>query len=171
MARYLTDTLLNFESFQEDILDIEGEAILETYVLPDYRSFDILGIYEYIDSLPEETFMWYQLEDDTKLEKVALDLYGNSDYWDILMLINQKDPLFHMPYNYDTLVNSAEIKAQNYIDEIYGNTITNVAYNALVETYKKKFIKENEIFRYIRIIKPSQIYKFLQDGFEKGYFK
>lgn len=167
---YLKNTLQTYSKMATQMGDIEGSGVDETYSITDYTSVDHAKVRAFVDSLPSNMFDWYQLQNNTNLEKVALDLYGNADYWDIFIIVNHRNPLFEFPYDYDTLVNMVEIQINDYVAKVYGKDLSTEAYNAMYENYKNKLINDTELFRVIKIVKPSKIYEFLQKGYEQGLF-
>lgn len=167
---YLKSTLQTYSKMAKQMGDIEGSGVDETYSITDYTSVDHAKVRSFVDSLPANMFDWYQLQNNTNLEKVALDLYGNADYWDIFIIVNHRNPLFEFPYDYDTLVNMVEIQINDYVANVYGKDLSTEAYNAMYENYKNKLINDTELFRVIKIVKPSKIYEFLQKGYEQGLF-
>lgn len=158
MADYLKNTILNF-----------SRAESGGYSVSDYLSKDITELLDYIDTFSSDYFSWYQLQNNDSIERVAQDIYGNADYWDILLLVNRKNPLVDMPYHFDAVYNNAEATVQDYSDDIYGTIPDNVQ-AIMLEAYTKELSEKNESFRIMRIITPSKMSSFLQKGFEDGYF-
>lgn len=167
---YLKNTLQNYDKLDVRMPDIEGGNTTETYSITDYTSVDHVKVRQFVDGLSPTMFDWYQLQNNSNLEKVALDLYGNPDYWDILVVINHRNPLFELPYDYDTITSMVENKVADYASKVYGDELSARSYDALVENYKTQMVKEAEVFRVIKIVKPSKIYEFLQKGYEQGLF-
>lgn len=157
---YLTDSIFDYTTRND-----------ENYILYDYHSMDLIKINEYIDQLDDNMFDWIQIQNNVTLEKIALDFYGNADYWDLILIINNTKPLFEMPYDFDALSNMVEDKISSYISEVYGNNLPTAVYNIMYEKYQNEMIINNEYYRIIRIIRPSMISQFFQQGYEMGYFK
>jgi len=158
---YLKNSILNFDN-----------RIIGEYDAEDYFTLDFPKINEYISSCPSDWFDWYQLQDNDKLEKVSLDVYGDADYWDILLIINKKNALFDMPYDYDTLLNMADYKTAKYEKEINkNNRLPEITREAMLKAFRTKYVADNETFRIIKIVRPSKIQAFIQGGYEAGYFK
>jgi hypothetical protein len=145
---------------------------IDTDEIQDYFSFDVKEVIRNIDSINSDYFDWYQLADDDKLERIALEIYGNADYWDILLLINGKDPLMGLPYNFDTLSAFADETV-----ELYNSTVS--TFSPLSEShkeylkgiYEEKYRAENEANRVIRIVKPERLQEFIIMAYDLGYFK
>ena len=170
MAKYLTNTLQSYERRDVKMDDIEGTGTTETYSIKDYTSVDHSKIRRFVDTLDAGYFDWYQLQNNSNLEKLALDLYGNADYWDVFIIVNHRNPLFEFPYDYDTITTMVENKIKDYIANVYGADLSTESYNAMYENYKNEMVNETEKFRIIKIVKPSKIYDFLQKGYEQGLF-
>lgn len=170
MADYLTSTLLNFSKFSIKMEDIESLGALENYQLNDYTSMKFNELRIFIDTLPATMFDWYQLQNNVAIEKVALDLYGNADYWDILLLVNARSPLIEMPYDFDTISAIVEDKIAKYITDVYGTSLPDDVYQSMYTAYEEKLNTSVEEWRVIKIVKPERIQEFLQRGYEQGLF-
>lgn len=158
---YLKNSIINCDN-----------RIIDNYDVEDYFTLDFTKINEYVLSCPSDWFDWYQLQDNDNIEKVSLDIYGDADYWDILIVINKKNALFDMPYDYDTLLNMADYKTAKYEQEINkSKALPSVTRNAMIKAYREKYVSDNETFRIIKIVRPSKIQSFIQGGYEQGYFK
>jgi len=156
---YLKNTITKF-----------NKRLIEGKNVNDYFSINFQEIDEYVKTRPNDWFDYYQLEDDDTLENVALNIYGDADFWDIILIINRKNALYDMPFNFDGIVSSAEYKFDNFV-EYSGLTVSISTKNKMLKAYEEKYSKDNEIFRTIKIVKPSKIQTFLQGGYEAGYFK
>lgn len=159
MATYLTNSIIDYSN-----------RTIDTYDLEDYFSINFKTIYEYVEQCDEDFFDWVQIQNNVTLEKLALDFYGNANYWDVLLVINQKNPLFEMPFDFDSLSTMAEDKIDSYIREIYNNDIPVSIYNIMYEKYKNDLVLLNEEYRIIRIVRPGRIQEFFQKGYEMGCF-
>jgi hypothetical protein len=167
---YLRNSIIDFDQRVTKITDINGSGALKNYDLEDYQTLNLIKVFEYVESCNDNLFTWHQLQNNDKLEKVSLDLYNNPDYWDILLVINRRNPLIELPYDTDTLLEFAARKTENYINDVYGKDISQETLEVLTATYEKKFIEDAEKFRVIRIVKPEKIHDFLQKGYEEGCF-
>jgi hypothetical protein len=157
---YLKNSVVDFTDRQVD-----------TYIVEDYFTFDLKKILDHVASCTEDFFEYYQMQDDDKLERVALELYGNANYWDILLLINGKDALFDLPYNFDTLASFAEEKAKSYAVEVSELlTLSDAHVAQMQEIYEEKNRVRNEEMRIVRIVKPTRMQEFIQKAYEAGCF-
>lgn len=157
---------------KNSIVDFTNRT-LNGYDIEDYFTFDLKKILEYIDTCTDDFFEWYQLDNDDKLERLSLELYGDADYWDILLVINGRDALFDMPYNFDTIDDFADSYASAYRElvGIHGLTVYGDDHNEhLKEQYVEKFRKEHDAFRVIRVVKASRMQEFIQKAYEHGCF-
>jgi hypothetical protein len=124
MGTYLTNRIIKFETRENTMSDIEKSGVTETYVYQDYTSKNWEEIKSWIDSLDSDFFDYYQLQNNPSIEAVAYDIYGIADFWDIIMIINDRNPLFDLPYDYDTLTEFVESKIEKFKEKIYGDTLS-----------------------------------------------
>lgn len=154
------------EHLKNKVLNYENRTI-GNYNVEDYFTFNVGKIQGFIKDCSNDFFEYYQLNDDDKLERIALELYNNANYWDIVLLINDMDPLFSMVYNYDTISSMAEDKANKYLEDI-GTSVPSSHADYLASKYEAIFNKENDSKRIIKIVKPNRMQDFLQLAREKG---
>jgi len=156
---YLKNTITNFT-----------RNTVDGYSVCDYRSIDFNAIRVFINSLNSDYFDLFRVNDDDKWERIALELYGAPDYWDILMVLNQRNPLTGLPFNFDTISALADDKVLEYGNFVYGKSVPNVESEIMYNYWEADLEATNESNRVIKIIRPSQINAFLQLGFDQGVF-
>lgn len=159
MAGYLTGTLINFT-----------RRTVDGYSVPDYNTRNFTEIKNFINNLPSDVFDYYMVQNNDNIERIALELYNNPDLWDVLLLINNRDPLSFSPFDFDTVVNLSEDKVQEYEANVYNISVPQKEREIMYTQYEKTRVQENESDRIIKIIKPNRIGAFLQSGHELGLF-
>lgn len=159
---------------KNSIVDFTNRQI-EQYIIEDYFTFDTRKVSEFIASCDadkrREYFDWYQVQDDDKLERIAYELYKNEDYWDILLVINARDPLYDMPFNFNTLAEFGEQKAIRYAEKInnqYDLPQEHIDYMQAV--YQNEYEEQNEALRPLRIVKPEKLQEFIREAYDNGCF-
>lgn len=163
----MKNTILKYD--REELILNDSDQI--SYDIPDYFSQKIF-ISDLSSSISDwdDYFDTYRMADNDKLERVSFELYGTPDYWDIIFLINERDPLFDMPYDFDTLSDTSSSFIDNYVNFIYIDAPLNDARaEQLTAEYVNATLEENETFRYIRVVKPSRISEFILILKTNGY--
>ena len=161
---------------------------VDNYIVSDYTSKDYSKLYDQLEDFPDELFDKMLIQDNDKLERISYELYGNEDYWDILLLINNKSPLFSMSYSNEYILELKNVKLVNFINGlsngIYGEenidiftdtylaeTSEHAVYERL-QFFNNNIIKEleleNESYREITYIKPAYFQEFLRLAYDKG---
>ena len=147
---------------------------LGDYIVSDYTSKKI-DLYNILQEMKDnntlsEYFDIYRMMDDDKLERISYSIYGTTDYWDILLQLNDRNPLFEMSYNLDTIVDSVEIFWKKYSNNIYFQSpLNDTVLNELILAEIENMKKQNEIYRLIYIIKTSKMNEFLKILRERDY--
>lgn len=147
---------------------------LDEFIVPDYFSKKI-DVYTVLQEFSEagtlgEYVVSYRMSDDDKLERISYDIYGTPIYWDLLLQINDKVPLFEMPYSLDTIIDSSEEYWNNYSNLLYFQApLNSVVLQALIDEEIEKMKEINEIYRIIYIIKPTKLQEFLKILRDKDY--
>lgn len=143
------NTLVNFDTVEVD-----------NYIVNDYFSKDIR--ISDLFTFKENFFSIYKVSDDDRIERISFELYGTTDYWDILVMINNMDPLFDMVYKYDIVENNISEKISMYENLIYSHppldsdTLEKIKLNTESVT-----MKENESKRNIYVVKPTKMSEFI----------
>jgi hypothetical protein len=147
---------------------------LDEFIVPDYFSKQI-DLYNILNEFSDNGILMdyvqiYRISDDDKLERISYDIYGTTNYWDLLLQINDKQPLFEMPYSLDTIVDSSEEFWNNYSELVYFQApLKSPVLEKLINTEIEKMKEQNEIFRFIYIIKPTKLQEFLKILRERDY--
>ena len=159
----MTNSVLNYD-YEE----------LDEFIVSDYTSKKI-DLYNILQEMKDnnrlnEFFEVYRIMDDDKLERISYAVYGTTDYWDILLQLNDRNPLFELPYNLDTTFEKAEAFWDYYANSIYfqaplDNNLMQELIDAEIEIMKEK----NEIYRFIYIVKTSKMNEFLKILRERDY--
>jgi len=109
-------------------------------------------------NIPSSLFYELKLEDNRLLEAVSFDLYESTDYWDILMLINGMTVFNSLPLSYDTVLNKAQDRYNEWLKFI-GNNRGYESYE--IEQKYNEILKEenekNEKYRYIKYVNSSDM--------------
>lgn len=147
---------------------------LGDYIVSDYTSKKI-DLYNILQEMKDNNtlsdyFDIYRMMDDDKLERISYSIYGTTDYWDILLQLNDRNPLFEMSYNLDTIVDSVEIFWKKYSNNVYFQSpLNDTVLNELILAEIENMKKQNEIYRLIYIIKTSKMNEFLKILRERDY--
>ena len=159
----MTNTLLNY--------DLEE---LDEFIVPDYFSKKI-DLYNLIQEFSSngtlgEFLLTYKIADDDKLERISYDIYGTTNYWDLLLQLNDKNPLFEMPYSLDTVIDSTEEYWNNYSDFLYFQSpLKSEVLQGLIDAEIENMKEINEKYRFLYIIKPTKMQEFLKLLRDKDY--
>ncbi len=159
----MTNTILNYtyEELDEFIVSDYFSKKIDLYnILQEFSDAGILANYMQV----------YRIADDDKLERISYDIYGTTAYWDLLLQINDKNPLFEMPYSLDTIIDSSEEYWNNYSNLLYFQAPLDTAIlQTLIDEEIEKMKEKNEIYRVLYIIKPTKLQDFLKILRERDY--
>lgn len=133
---------------KNSILNFEREVIDNIYVT-DYKTLDLDSLR---DLLNNKSYLKYiELKYNDLIENVSYKYYKNSAYWDLLLVMNNRDALFDMVYNFDTVVDIVDEITENYFRKDYQGKVS----EQFIEWYKEnKKIKisnlnENNVILFI----------------------
>lgn len=143
---------------------------IKDYQVRDYTSLDLRFIIENKE-LSEflndrDNVFFVNIDNNSLLEEISYRYYNNENYWDIILLINNLDPLFSLPFDFDLIYNLAESITDNYFSrdkyDPYSGKYTDETKNRLFNILKEKLNKQNEINRSIKLIRQERIQDFLK---------
>ena len=167
---YYKNKILNFESKyvrdEQGLTQKEGKDKL--LKISNYKSLDILKIKKFIKDCPSEWFSYIKVLNNTNIEKIAFDIYGSADFWDLLSLINDRSPLFEMPYDFDVIEKMTEKMVSDYEKYVYKKPLPESSRERLRNKLASKISDNNESLRIIKYIKPVYVYEFLNELNKNG---
>lgn len=109
-----------------------------------------------------------ELANNIALEKISWQIYKSPDYWDILLLVNDIDPMFGMPYDYDIVSEGTTEAIDKYATRIYKKYLPDKDRQRLHDALAAKDSELNEEHRKIYYIYPDRIYEIRQMLYEQG---
>lgn len=109
-----------------------------------------------------------ELANNIALEKISWQIYKSPDYWDIILLVNDIDPLFGMPYEYDIVSDSTDQAIERYARKIYKRYLPDLDRKRLHDAKAEEDSNNNEKHRMIYYIFPDKIYDVRQILYEEG---
>lgn len=105
-------------------------------------------------------FYYKKLDDDIKLETIAYFEYGDTKYWDLIVELNKMPTFYSLPKNQNIISAQAEASTIQWgIDFGYDLTLPqyNGLYNQKYSEYAEQYFNENEIYRYIKLVKVQNL--------------
>ena len=168
MYSYLKNTLLNFDTINID--DVTNVTVSKTEnslnVTPslDISFYDrnkIQKIKDVISSMNEAWFSYVLVPQNSTLEKISFDLYESKDYWDILLLVNERMPIFDMYCDYDIISEAGETSLKEYENKVYRKKILSDVRERLRVKMQENYEAENENLKIIKYIKKNYLYDFI----------
>ena len=89
----------------------------------DFKSLDYSDLKSFVNSNPE-AFTTVNVDANHSIESVAKTLYGDSNYWDLILLLNNREMIEDMPKSTDILADEVKSKTLNYFQDYKGNIPT-----------------------------------------------
>lgn len=125
----------------------------EIFELDDYTNLaDITEILkEY-----EEEMLEYQVSNDERIEVASYNIYESSNYWDLLLLINNIRDWRNLPVNQDKLNKKLNEVYAEWL-EVFGKFKPEPVKEEKYKELEESILLENERYRNIRYIKKEKI--------------
>lgn len=143
--------------FSRDTLSIKDKNI--EFLIRDYTN--LVSIQEILDKY-KEYIQIYQVLEDERLDTISYKLYGTTDYWDMLVLLNDLKCMTDLPVNYDKVENRARQKHEDWT-KIFGKQKTKEQIASKYEEFLEQEIANNEKYRNFKYIDSSVINRFYLD--------
>ena len=139
------------------VLRYESEKIGETKIR-DYFSKNV-NLYKIKEDFPQlaKYFKNGSMTDNDTPERLANMLYSNPDLWDFILLTNNRDPLFGLPYDFDSLRVRAGNRLDKFMNEHPRINITPERKSEILMEFIKELELENESNRVIQAVQPKNL--------------
>ena len=122
----------------------------------DYRSLNI-------NPILKTDFTDYTLNQNVPqnmlVENISFNIYNNPKFFDILLLINNRDMLFDMSYDYDTLIDLANEITTNYFSDYIGS-MPEELFDLFRDNVLEYLNEKNTEFSNFRIVPKNRINDF-----------
>lgn len=163
----MKNNVLSFTRYSDNANDVLGSLKSGNMAFPYYDFNKILKIQKVISKINAREYIGTTtVKNNTTLEKLSYDIYGTTDYWDLLLVLNDRNPLFDMPFDYDVVYNSVENYINQYELKFLGRKMTEREKERFRAEYMEKLSRENEVYREIKYIFVDKIYSFKQMLYE-----
>lgn len=133
---------------KNSVLNFEREVI-DNISVTDYKTLDLNSLR---DLLNNKSYLKYiELKYNDLIENVSYKYYKNSAYWDLLLVMNNRDALFDMVYNFDTVVDIVDEITENYFRKDYQGKVSEEFILWYKENKKIKIsnLNENNVILFI----------------------
>ena len=133
---------------KNSILNFEREVI-DNISVTDYKTLNLDSLR---DLLNNKSYLKYiELKYNDLIENVSYKYYKNSAYWDLLLVMNNRDALFDMVYNFDTVVDIVDEITENYFRKDYQGKVSEEFILWYKENKKIKIsnLNENNVILFI----------------------
>ena len=147
---------LNFEIYN-------GLKILKIF---NYNSICKNKIKVYLNSLPSNYFKYLKVEQGAKIEKLCFDYYKNTNYYDIILILNNRDMIYDMPYENDIILDAIDSDIENYKQKVFNDPYKKLSDRSYKDLYNKLDIfynTKNLKFQYLKVIDVNLIPEVISD--------
>ena len=166
--KFLQNSVLKFDTINIDDIsnvtlttDKNSLNVTPTLDVSFYDRKKIQKIKNIFLSMNDAWFSYVLVPQNSSLEKISYELYNSKDYWDILLVLNERMPIFDMYYDYDIISEAGETGIQEYEKKVYRKKILSSVRERLRIKLQENQEKENENLKIIKYIKKDYLYDFL----------
>lgn len=123
--------------------DFTDSSEFKNTVVYNFRTLDFSDLTDFLSSNPE-AFEYVNVDANHKIETVAQRRYSDKNYWDLLLLLNDKNMIEDMPKTNDLLIDEINEKVENYFKNYQGNIVSHTVEEdgKFVQKTIKDFYKE-----------------------------
>lgn len=137
-----------------------------TFNITNYNSMCLNKIKIYLQNIDKANLLYLKVDNDAKIEKICLDYYGNTDYYDLLLIINQREMVFDMAYSNDIILSAIESDIENYRNKVFKDPYKDfsvLSKNNLTNVLYKEYEEKNSKLKYIKVINADYISTVITD--------
>lgn len=131
----LSNSFVSMGYADSEIEPTSGFEALYNTAYRDYQTLDISAVDEFCNANPN-ALMKVNVQPGMQPELIAKKLYGDKDYWDLLMVLNNRECLDGLPKDNDTLQAEVDNLADEYFKNYQGN-----ADDELINAYKEALLE------------------------------
>ena len=164
--QYLNNKILSFDNQEVNASDIFITEKTGSLGINYYDPIQIRKLQNFFRTLPSGYFGTMKIKNNICLEKISLDLYKDSSYWDLLLLLNLRTGIFEMPYDNDVLYNSVEYNLEYYETKVLKRRLSDKQREEFKERNLEKLSNENDEYKTIKYIYSDMIYTVIQNLYE-----
>lgn len=156
----LSNSFVEYDYLDTGVEPISGYEELYNKVYRDYQSFSIDAVLEFCIAYPE-SLLKVSVPPGMSIEGLAQKLYSDKDYWDLLMVLNNKELLYDLPKSNDLVAIEVEELVEKYFEDYQGPVA-----DGLIEAYKENLLenktKENLEKQTFIVLNPNYKKQFLR---------
>jgi len=144
----MKETAYKFNYYQSDLNE-------NKYTIKDYSSY----YYGNVRNIIQDNFNLFEfieISDNERLENICYNMYNSEDYSDLLVMINEANFLWMIPYDIDIQLSIAE-SYKAYLTKSLNNSGDEDKKEFIEEYSKNKSFKENSQKRKIIVPKAESI--------------
>ena len=178
---FMKNTLIDFDQRVEtsDIKniitsDITGRSTMAySITLVDRKR--IAKIEDFVAKIDKDWVREMRIQNNTTLEKISYDLYQTPDYWDLLLFLNLRMPIWDMPYDYDVVSEAGDTAITEFESEVFGKRVSERVMwdgvstrDRIKNAYQDAASEVNNEFSTLKYVDPSHIYDMINLMYEEG---
>lgn len=134
----LSNSFVTMEYADSDIEPTSGYEELYNTAYRDYQSLNISDVDEFCNANPN-ALIKVNVQPGMPPELIANKLYGDKNYWDLLMVLNDREALDGLPKSNDLLEAEVDSLVKEYFANYQGN-----ASDELIEAYKSALLERKQ---------------------------
>ena len=164
--QYLNSKIINFKNLAVNASDIFKSKRTGRLGINYYDPIQIRKFQNYFKTLPSSYFGTMKIKNNICLEKISYDLYKDSSYWDLLLLLNLRTGIFEMPYDNNVLYSSVEYNLEYYETKVLKRPLSPKQREEFKERNLEKLSNENDSYKTLKYIYSDAIYTVIQELYE-----
>lgn len=178
---FMTNSLIEFDEKLEidDVsnivkVDETGRTSL-SYDITSISREKITKLKSFVTLIDSNWIKEKQIPNNMTLEKVSYDLYKTTKYWDLLLLLNERMPIWDMPYDFDIISDAGNTAIEEFETEFYGKRVSErkmwdglSTRDRIVNSYQDKTSKENNKWSTVKYVDPDHIYDLINLMYQEG---
>lgn len=135
----LSNSFVTMEYADSDIEPTAGYEELYNTAYRDYQTLNISDVEDFCNANPN-ALLNVNVQPGMSPELIANKLYNDKDYWDLLMVLNNREALDGLPKSNDLLEAEVEALVNEYFANYQGN-----ASDELIAAYKSALLARKQL--------------------------
>jgi hypothetical protein len=129
----------------------------ENKIVRDYTGYYFNELENFLKAY-DDYFEIIDVDENTKIEKLSYDLYGDENYADLILAVNNENFLWSSPYDQDVILNTSESILRKFANELNLETFDETeSYRDFADKVKEEIENQNSHKKYFKVPKKDKL--------------
>lgn len=164
LSNQLSNSFVEMEYADSNVEPTPGYEELYNAAYRDYQTLNVNAVLQFVKNYPQSVLK-VNVPPEVKIETLSQKLYEDKDYWDLILVLNNKEFLYDMPKSNDIISIEVDDLVKNYFqnsDKPYQGNIPDGLIDAYSNALMESKTQENNDNQTFIVLNPNYKKQFLR---------